>query len=251
MTSTRSTVEQLLPLERIGERSAQTARRRDRESRTQPLARLLVGLGISHVGPAAAGTLARQIGSLDRIATAPSEEIAAVEGVGGIIADSVAKFFANERNQAVVEKLRAAGVNFEGPPRAEPSAAGASFDGLTFVHHRHASRASRATKRPPRSWRGVGRSPAASRRRPRTCWRARVRAPSSPRRSSSESRSSTRQGSGSSSSSARRRTARAGADRVRPAAPRRATAARARPRRGARARDRVWLLPDRSACRRG
>ncbi len=94
---------------------------------------LLVGLGISHVGPAAAGTLARQIGSLDRIATAPSEDIAAVEGVGGIIADSVAKFFANERNQAVVEKLRAAGVNFEGPPRAEPSAAGASFDGLTFV----------------------------------------------------------------------------------------------------------------------
>ena len=126
-------VEQLLPLERIGERSAQLLVDAIDKSRTQPLARLLVGLGISHVGPAAAGTLAREIGSLDGIATAPSEELAAVEGVGGIIADSVAKFFANERNQAVVEKLRAAGVNFEGPPRAEASAAGASFDGLTFV----------------------------------------------------------------------------------------------------------------------
>jgi DNA ligase (NAD+) len=126
-------VEQLLPLERIGERSAQLLVEAIDKSRTQPLARLLVGLGISHVGPTAAGTLARQIGSLDRIASATSEELAAVDGVGGIIADSVAKFFANERNQAVVEKLRAAGVNFEGPPRAEPSPAGASFDGLTFV----------------------------------------------------------------------------------------------------------------------
>ena len=84
-------VEQLVPLERIGERSAQLLVDAIDKSRTQPLARLLVGLGISHVGPAAAGTLARQIGSLDRIASAPSEELAAVEGVGGIIADSVAE----------------------------------------------------------------------------------------------------------------------------------------------------------------
>ncbi len=127
------TVEQLVPLERIGERSAQLLVEAIDASRTQPLVRLLVGLGISHIGPAAAGTLAREIGSLDRIATAASEELAAVDGVGGIIADSVAKFFANERNRAVVEKLRAAGVNFEGPPRAEPAAVGASFAGLTFV----------------------------------------------------------------------------------------------------------------------
>jgi DNA ligase (NAD+) len=127
------TAEQLVPLERIGERSAQLLVDAIDASRTQPLARLLVGLGISHIGPAAAGTLAREIGSLDRIATAASEELAAVDGVGGIIADSVAKFFANERNRGVVEKLRAAGVNFEGPSRAEPATSGASFAGLTFV----------------------------------------------------------------------------------------------------------------------
>ncbi|MEX1006958.1 MAG: NAD-dependent DNA ligase LigA [Acidimicrobiia bacterium] len=127
------TAEQLVPLERIGERSAQLLIDAIDASRRQPLARLLVGLGISHIGPAAAGALAREIGSLDRIASASSEELAAVDGVGGIIAESVATFFANERNRAVVEKLRAAGVNFEGPPRAEPSAAGQSFAGLTFV----------------------------------------------------------------------------------------------------------------------
>ena len=54
-------------------------------------------------------------------------------GCMGIIADSVATFFANERNRSVVEKLRTAGVNFEGPPRAAPSAAGASLAGTTFV----------------------------------------------------------------------------------------------------------------------
>ena len=133
VTSTRSRSSSSCPSNASASDRRSCSSTRSTTSQTQPLARLLVGLGISHVGPAAAGTLARQIGSLDRIATAPSEEIAAVEGVGGIIADSVAKFFANERNQAVVEKLRAAGVNFEGPPRAEPSAAGASFDGLTFV----------------------------------------------------------------------------------------------------------------------
>ena len=62
------TVEQLVPLERIGERSAQLLVDAIDSSRAQSLARLLVGLGISHIGPAAAGTLAREIGSLDRIA---------------------------------------------------------------------------------------------------------------------------------------------------------------------------------------
>jgi DNA ligase (NAD+) len=127
------TSEQLVPLERIGEKSAALLVDAIDASRTRPLAKLLVGLGISHIGPAAAGTLARELGSLDAIASAPAEVLAAVDGVGGIIADSVATFFANDRNRSVVEKLRAAGVNFEGPARAAPSAAGASLAGTTFV----------------------------------------------------------------------------------------------------------------------
>ena len=127
------TVDELVPLERIGERSAQLLVDAIDQSRSRPLARLLVGLGIPHVGPAAAGALAREVGSLDAIAAAEAESLAAVDGVGGIIAESVAQFFADDRNRAVVEKLRAAGVNFEGPPRAAPSAAGASLAGMTFV----------------------------------------------------------------------------------------------------------------------
>jgi DNA ligase (NAD+) len=127
------TVDKLVPLERIGERSAQLLVDAIDQSRSRPLARLLVGLGIPHVGPAAAGTLAREIGSLDAIASAPTESLAAVDGVGGIIAESVARFFADDRNRGVVEKLRAAGVNFEGPARPAPSATGASLAGMTFV----------------------------------------------------------------------------------------------------------------------
>ena len=126
------TVEQLVPLERIGERSAELLVDAIDQSRSRPLARLLVGLGISHIGPAAAGTLAREIGNLDAIASASSEELASVEGVGAIIAESVAEFFGDERNRAVVEKLRAAGVNFEGPPRTEMSE-NATLADLTFV----------------------------------------------------------------------------------------------------------------------
>ena len=127
------TVEVLVPLERIGERSAQLLVDAVDASRAQPLAKLLVGLGIRHIGPAAAAALAREVGSLDAIAAMSTEALAAVDGVGPIIAESVEKFFAIERNRVVIEKLRAARVNFEGPPRPEPSAAGSSLAGLTFV----------------------------------------------------------------------------------------------------------------------
>jgi DNA ligase (NAD+) len=127
------TVEQLVPLERIGERSAQQLVAAIDESRDRPLAKLLVGLGIRHVGPSAAIALARELGSLDAIATADADELAAVPGLGGVIAESVVAFFANERNRALVEKLRAAGVNFQGPERVEVRTDVPSLEGLTFV----------------------------------------------------------------------------------------------------------------------
>ena len=163
------------------------ARRRHRRVAHQPLARLLVGLGISPRRAGGREALARELGSLDRSRPRRVEELAAVEGVGGIIADSVAQFFANERNRAVVEKLRAAGVNFEGPPRAEPSAEGASFAGLTFVLTGGLDGFTREEAASRDRWRAVERSPAACRRRRATSWRARARAPSSPRPSSSAS----------------------------------------------------------------
>jgi DNA ligase (NAD+) len=97
-------------------------------SRQRPLSSLLVGLGIRHVGGTGSQVLARALGHLDRIMTASVEEIAGVEGVGQVIATSVHEFFAQDTTQAVVEKLRRAGVNFEGPaaPAVEQTLAGLS-----------------------------------------------------------------------------------------------------------------------------
>ncbi|MGH9025595.1 MAG: NAD-dependent DNA ligase LigA [Acidimicrobiia bacterium] len=114
------TTEQLVPLERIGERSAQQLVEAIEASKSRPLANLLVGLGVPNVGGAAAQDLARELGHLDRIENASVEELVTVDGVGPIIAESVQRFFARERNREVVEKLRQAGVNLEGPPRVAP-----------------------------------------------------------------------------------------------------------------------------------
>jgi len=84
------------------------------EASTQrPLANLLVALGVKHLGPAAADALARALGSLERVAAATEHELAAVEGIGPVIAASVAAWFADPVNQAVVAKLRSAGVVFD------------------------------------------------------------------------------------------------------------------------------------------
>ncbi|HUP69235.1 MAG TPA: NAD-dependent DNA ligase LigA [Acidimicrobiales bacterium] len=98
-------------------------------SRQRPLANLLVALAIPHVGGTGAQVLARSLGHLDRITNASVEELAAVEGVGPTIATSVHDFFANPRNQAVLDKLRSAGVNLEGPgaPNVPQTLAGQSI----------------------------------------------------------------------------------------------------------------------------
>jgi DNA ligase (NAD+) len=127
------TVERLIPLERIGERSAQLLVAAVDQSRDRPLARLLVGLGIRHVGPSAAQALARELGSLDAIVGAGVEELAVVPGVGGVIAESVVAFFGNERNRDLVRRLVDAGVNVQGPEKAEVRSDGPSLAGLTFV----------------------------------------------------------------------------------------------------------------------
>jgi DNA ligase (NAD+) len=67
------------------------------------------------MGPASSTALATHFGHLDRIEAATEEELAAVEGVGPIIAAAVREWFADESNRAVVQKLREAGVNLEGP----------------------------------------------------------------------------------------------------------------------------------------
>ncbi|MFF7653583.1 NAD-dependent DNA ligase LigA [Streptomyces sp. NPDC007983] len=82
-------------------------------AKQRPLARIITGLSIRHVGPVAAAALAREFRSLDRIAEADEEELAATEGVGGIIAASVKQWFAVDWHREIVEKWRRAGVRLE------------------------------------------------------------------------------------------------------------------------------------------
>ncbi|HUO47298.1 MAG TPA: helix-hairpin-helix domain-containing protein, partial [Acidimicrobiales bacterium] len=100
-------------LERLGELSADNLLRAIEASKDRPLSKLLVGLGIRHLGPAGARALARAMGSLDALTGAGTEALAVVEGIGPVIADSVAEFLASPSNQAVIDKLRAAGVALE------------------------------------------------------------------------------------------------------------------------------------------
>jgi DNA ligase (NAD+) len=102
---------ELADLERMGAVSAANLVTAIEESKGRPLSRLLVALGIRHLGPAGARALARAAGTLERLRGAPVEALAEVEGIGPVIADSIIDFLANPANQVVLERLVAAGVN--------------------------------------------------------------------------------------------------------------------------------------------
>ena len=101
------------------------------ESKSRGLARVLFGLGIRHVGANVASALAKHFGSMQALMTATDEDIAAVDGIGPKIAASVREFFQIQKNVAVVERLREAGVVLEEEAR-EPEAP-QTLAGLTFV----------------------------------------------------------------------------------------------------------------------
>jgi DNA ligase (NAD+) len=80
------------------------------EAKHRPLWRVLVALSIRHVGPTAAQVLAREFGSIDRIAAATAEELASVDGVGMTIADAIVEWFTVDWHRGIIDKWRAAGV---------------------------------------------------------------------------------------------------------------------------------------------
>ncbi|MDQ1403580.1 MAG: ligase [Actinomycetota bacterium] len=107
--------EKVATLEGFGEISIDNLRAAIEASKQRPLSSLLVGLNIRHLGGTGSRVLAKALGNLDRIMGASVEELTAVEGLGPIIAQSVHEFFADEGHRDLVERLRAAGLNFEGP----------------------------------------------------------------------------------------------------------------------------------------
>ncbi|AYM02812.1 NAD-dependent DNA ligase LigA [Levilactobacillus brevis] len=107
----RLTTDQLLTLDKFGEKSAQNLLTAIDNSRNNSLERLLFGLGIRHVGAKAARSIAAEFGDIGSLMAADSEQISAIDTVGGIIADSVVTYFASTQVQELIAELRAVGVN--------------------------------------------------------------------------------------------------------------------------------------------
>jgi DNA ligase (NAD+) len=104
--------EQLLPLERMGEKSVENLLAAIAASKEQPLWRLLAALGIPHVGVTVARTLASSYGTIDRLAAASVEELCGVEEIGEIMANAIHGWFRDSDVITLLGKLRAAGLNF-------------------------------------------------------------------------------------------------------------------------------------------
>ena len=122
--------EKLLGLEGYAEKGTDALLTAIESSKSQPLSRLLGALGIRHVGSIAAQLLARHFGTVDALAAATEEEVGAVRGIGPIIAQGVVAFFREPSARRLVEKLRAAGVNFVEPRQI---AQGGALEGKTVV----------------------------------------------------------------------------------------------------------------------
>lgn len=123
------TAEQLVGLERVGEKSAQSLLEEIARSKEAGLARLLMGLGIRFVGERTAELLAGAFGSMEAIAAAGADELEAVDEVGPKVSASIREFFANERNQALVARLAALGLKMT----AEKKQKSTQLAGRTFV----------------------------------------------------------------------------------------------------------------------
>ncbi|MGQ9806468.1 MAG: NAD-dependent DNA ligase LigA, partial [Chlorobiales bacterium] len=106
--------EQLVVLERFGEKSAQNLLDAIETSKSRPFERLLFGLGIRHVGLATARILARKFASIDALACASLEDLEQTEEVGATIAQSLHDYFRKPSTLLLIEKLKLAGVNLKG-----------------------------------------------------------------------------------------------------------------------------------------
>jgi DNA ligase (NAD+) len=124
------TKEQVLTLDRMGDKLAQNILDAIATAKHPPLARIIYGLGIRHVGDHVADVLAERFGTLDRLASASEEELAETPEIGPVIAEAVAVFFRQQQTRQLLDKLSKAGVvpqQTEAPPTEGP------FAGKTVV----------------------------------------------------------------------------------------------------------------------
>ncbi len=128
----RLTRDELAGLERMGEKSAENLIAAIEASKSRPLAAVLSGLGVRHVGGETAELLARRFGSLPKLMDASEEDLQSIPGVGPIVALAIAGHFSNEGNRQIVAALGEAGVVLEsGEPAEGPGPQ--PFQGMRFV----------------------------------------------------------------------------------------------------------------------
>jgi len=123
------TKDDLLKLERMGDKSAQNVLNEIAASKKLPLERVIYGLGIRFVGERTAQFLAEHFGSMEAIMNAGVDELIEVNEVGPRIAESISEFFQEKRNRELVERLRKAGLTFVGKKKER----GTKLAGKTFV----------------------------------------------------------------------------------------------------------------------
>lgn len=123
------TKDQLLSLDRMGEKLATGILSAIEASKTRPLSRFIYALGIRHVGEHTAEVLADHYGSIERLMSASAEDLATVSEIGATTAASIRAFFDDQANRALVERLLARGVR----PAASTDGRSEKLAGLTFV----------------------------------------------------------------------------------------------------------------------
>lgn len=130
----RLTLDDLLQLERMGEKSGEKLLAAIAAAKHTTFARFLSALGIRHVGETVAALLANEFETLDALLSAPTEKIQSIEGIGPVIAESVAAFFADERNRSEALRCLELGVHWELPDTKKKVAAKTGpFAGKTLV----------------------------------------------------------------------------------------------------------------------
>ena len=127
----RLTVEDLLLLDGIKERSAQKLYQSIQASKENSAEKLLFGLGIRHVGSKASQLLLQNFHSIESLAQANPEEIASIESLGSVIAQSLQTYFATEGSEILLRELKESGVNLD--YKGQTVAANAALSGLTVV----------------------------------------------------------------------------------------------------------------------
>ncbi|MTI80136.1 MAG: NAD-dependent DNA ligase LigA [Firmicutes bacterium] len=123
--------EDLISLERIGDKSAQNLLKAINDSKNRPLSQLIFALGIRHVGQTAAKTLASHFRSVNKLAQATEEDLVSIPEVGPKMAESIVNWFGQKSNINLLNKLLSAGVNAEIVENVEPE--NNSLSGKTFV----------------------------------------------------------------------------------------------------------------------